>query len=94
MILGIIALSFAFLYLIALTTDDFKKDMITYSGQIPYYALGVILIPTTLSATGLPLSICGMVKGKNGKNITGIILNSITLIMQVFVFIYIVTNYS
>lgn len=94
MVLGIIAICFALIYLVSLTTSTFKVDVILYRRDIVAYAFGVILIPTALSATGLPLSISGMLKSRNGKNIAGLILNSITLIMQVFVFLYIVVNYS
>ena len=95
MVLGIIGLAFAFLYLISFASSDYVlRYNRVYGGYVIAYAFGVILIPLALSATGLPLSICGMLKNKNGKNISGIILNSITLVIQLILFLYIVINYS
>ena len=91
MVLGIIALAFAFIYITSLTTNDFKYDMLVYADERAAYALGVILIPSILALIGLPLSIAGMSKGKNGKNLSGLIMCSVTLLIQIFVFIYVVT---
>lgn len=97
MVLGIIALFFAFCYIVALTGNDFKRDMLIYGrygSQVTAYAFGVILIPTILATTGLPLSISGMSKHKSGKNVAGVVLNTITLVLQVIEFLYIVINYG
>ena len=94
MVLGIIAIVFGFIYAIYLTTSDFKLDMAIYHRDVAAYAFGMIFIPSVLSLVGLPLSISGLVKHKNGKNITGIILNSITIVLAIFIFIYVIANYG
>ena len=92
MVLGIIAISYAFLTIIALSSNEFKTDMIIYSNNHVAYGFGMILIQSVLSLVGLPLSISGMIKCKSGKNITGIILTSLTLVISIFIFMY-VANY-
>ncbi len=94
MVLGIIAAFFAFVCIITLTSDDFKADMILYAGQVSAYAFGYILIPLVLAVVGLPLSICGKRKHSNGKNITGIILCSMSIITSIIIFIYIISTYN
>ncbi len=94
MVLGIVAIVFGLIYAMALTTTEFKIDMALYSRDVVPYAFGMILIPSVLALVGLPLSISGCSKNKNGKNITGIILNSITILLCIFIFTYVVVNYG
>ena len=95
MVLGIVGLSFVFLYFVSILDISYLTRQIRMSNSFVFaYAFGVVLVPLALSATGLPLSICGMLKNKNGKNISGIILNSITLVLQLVLFLYIVVTYS
>jgi len=94
MVLGIVGLTFALLYLLSVVSDSYILERVVYGRYIIAYAFGVVLIPLSLSATGLPLSICGFLKNKNGKNISGIILNSITLLIQFILFLYIVVTFS
>lgn len=94
MVLGIIAIAYAFITILALTTDDFKRDVILYRSEIGYYAFGVILVQSVLALVGLPLSITGRVKTKNGKALAGIILNSVTIIISIILFIYVIMNYG
>lgn len=94
MVLGIIAIYFAIVCILMLFTDDFKTDMIRYAGSVAPYAFGFVLIPLVLSFVSMPLSICGRVKHKSGKNLSGIILSSLSLVVSIVVFIYIITTYS
>ncbi len=94
MVLGIVGLVFALLYLLSVTSDAYILEKAIYRRYVLAYAFGVVLVPLSLSATGLPLSICGFLKNKNGKNVAGIILNSITLLIQFILFLYIVVSFS
>ena len=94
MVLGIVGLVFALLYVLSFSSNAYLLERSIYRRYIFAYAFGTVLIPLALSATGLPLSICGLLKNKNGKNISGIILNSLTLLIQFILFLVIVTNYS
>ena len=94
MVLGIVGLSFALLYLLGVASESYILEKVMSRRYVVAYAFGVVLVPLALSATGLPLSICGLLKNKNGKNISGIILNSITLLIQFILFIYIVVTFS
>ena len=94
MVLGIIGLVYALITMMALMSPDFEVEILEYRGRVIPFAVGVILIQTTLSCTGLPLSISGMRKRTNGKNVSGLILNSITIVLSIAFFIYIVANYN
>ena len=94
MVLGIVGIVFALLYLLSFTAESYVIEYGLNRRFVVAYAFGIVLIPLSLSATGLPLSICGMLKNKNGKNVSGIILNSITLLIQFILFLYIIINYS
>lgn len=94
MVLGIVGISLALFYLLGVASESYILEKVMYRRYVFAYAFGVVLIPLALSATGLPLSICGLLKNKNGKNIAGIILNSITLLIQFILFIYIVVTFS
>ena len=94
MVLGIVGFVFALLYVLSFSSNAYLLERSIYRRYIFAYAFGTVLIPLALSATGLPLSICGLLKNKNGKNISGIILNSLTLLIQFILFLVIVTNYS
>ena len=94
MVLGIVGLSFAMIDLLGVASSSYALELAVYKRFILAYAFGVVIIPLSLSATGLPLSICGFLKNKNGKNISGIILNSITLLIQFILFLFLIINYS
>ena len=93
MVLGIIAIVYSLITILAVMSDDFKVEALKYSSNIGAFAFGIILIQTVLAVTGLPLSISGMTKHKNGKNLTGVILNSITILVSIILFVYILVNY-
>lgn len=95
MILGIIAIAYAMLTLITMFTDDFKETISDYtSSDLVPFAIGVVLIQTVLACVGLPLSISSMRKKKSGKNVMGMIMCTITLILSVVYFIYLLATYS
>lgn len=94
MVLGIIALAYALITLMAVCDYDYLAISIYAARNVSAYALGVVLIQSILALTGLPLSISGMLKRKSAKNITGIILNTITIIMSIIMFIYIIVTFG
>ena len=93
MVLGIIAAVYGFAALVSPFSDDFKETISEYEPHVTAFAFGIALIPFVLSVTGLPLSISGFLKQKNGKNVSGIILNSIALVLAITAFILVVTMY-
>lgn len=94
MVLGIVGLVYALITLLAIMDKDFEFKILEYRGEVIPFAIGVIFIQSALSCTGLPLSISGMTKKISGKNVAGLILNSITIILSIVYFIYIVANYN
>ena len=97
MILGIIAAVWTFFELISSKNIYDSLNEISYgAGQYInssflyfWFAFGYTLLALIPSLVGLPLSIVGCVKNKNGNNITGIILNSIALFASLTIFIHI-----
>ncbi len=87
MVLGIIAIVYAFLTIIGVTEYNLR---IIYYGRAAF-AFGAVLIQSVLALVGLPLSVSGNIKHKNPKAITGIILCTITLAISLIIFIYIVS---
>ena len=81
MVLGIIAAVYSFSAIIVACTTEYT------------YAIGLTIFQTILALVGLPLSIAGMTKCKSGKNISGVILNSITLVISIIIFICVVSIY-
>ena len=94
MVLGIIAIVYALITLVSITTEDFKISALENSRDIVAFAIGVVLVQTVLSCVGLPLSISSLRKGKNGKNISGTILCAATIVLSIIYFIYVVSTYS
>lgn len=92
MILGIIAL-------LVVVTDFVDFDEIGYELAIGYeieFILSVIDYVYSnflISITGLVLSIIGIVKNRNGFNISGIILNGISIFLTIILFITIFLFY-
>ena len=95
MVLGIIAAVYSFSAIIVACTTEYtvsygriylRKDLVSY-------AIGLTIFQTILALVGLPLSIAGMTKCKSGKNISGVILNSITLVISIIIFICVVSIY-
>ena len=92
MILGIVAL-------LVVVTDFVDIDEIGYELAIGYeieFILSVIDYVYSnflISITGLVLSIIGIVKNRNGFNISGIILNGISIFLTIILFITIFLFY-
>ena len=64
-----------------------RYGRIYYRDDLVAFAIGLTLFQTILALIGLPLSISGMNKCKSGKNVAGVILNTITLVISVILFI-------
>lgn len=92
MILGIVAVFWAFMSLISIEEVNNSISYYYDASEIIGYIIGYTLFSLTPSIVGLCLSICGYKKQKNGLNITGIILNIITLAIVVIEIVYILTS--
>lgn len=99
MILGIISSFWAFMQI--LSSGNIEYSLLNlprsyiYETSISFvlitFGLGYTLFSLIPSLVGLPLSIVGFFKQKSGKNIAGIILNSVALIVSIIMFIYILS---
>ncbi len=97
MVLGIIAVTYFLIELMALT--DLDKMLMEAKLEYGYndfpvvaWAFGFVLLSAVPSIVGLPLSFSGMAKHKSGKNISGVILNSIGLVGSIIVFIIVINH--
>ena len=95
MVLGIIAAVWSFFELLSI--GGIREGLDQFNG-IPYYdsaivgfAIGYTLFALIPSIIGLPLSIAGMVKQRTGKNIAGLVLNLIALIISVIMIVFIIS---
>lgn len=89
MVLGIIAIFYGTCFsltsiMISLIEEFYNEEKIVFS-------IGFNFLPLVLSITGLSLGISSRSKIKNGKNITGIILSSITILLCILSVITIIT---
>ena len=95
MVLGIIAAVYSFSAILVACSTEFAArtsyGRIYYREDLIAFAVGLTIFQTILALVGLPLSIAGMVKCKSGKNIAGVILNSITLVVSIVLFICIIS---
>ena len=95
MVLGIIAAVYSFSAIIVACTTEYAVRVsygrVYYRNDLVAYAIGLTVFQTILALIGLPLSIAGMTKCKSGKNIAGIILNSITLLISLIIFFCVVS---
>ena len=99
MVLGIIAAVWSFLKILSLGSIPAGLDEVIneYSMEVSipfilfFFAFGYTLFSLIPSLIGLPLSIVGLVKQKTGKNIAGIVLNAVALLLSMSIFIYIMT---
>ena len=95
MVLGIIAVVWSFLEI--LSAAGIKEALSQFKGNIYYdsaiigFAIGYTLFALIPSIIGLPLSTVGMVKQRTGKNITGLVLNIISLIISIIMIFYIIS---
>ena len=91
MVLGIIAAVYSFSEIMVAITTEYtvrgRYGRIYYRDDLVAFAIGLTLFQTILALIGLPLSISGMNKCKSGKNVAGVILNTITLVISVILFI-------
>ena len=99
MILGIISAFWAFMQILSSGNIEYSLMNLPrsyiYETSISFvlitFGLGYTLFSLIPSLVGLPLSITGFSKQKSGKNIAGIILNSVALIVSIIMFIYILS---
>ena len=96
MVLGIIGFVFGIIYMAMMFDKTFVAEFVWEHkvGSEVELALIFTIIPMILSLTGLPLSIAGMVKKVTPKNVCGLILNSLTILVSIFIFIYIIVTYG
>ena len=87
MVLGIIAAVWAFFEILSI--GGIRESLSLFEGNLYYdsavvgFAIGYTLFALIPSIIGLPLSIAGMLKQRTGKNIAGLVLNLIALIISV-----------
>ncbi len=93
LVLGIIAAVWTLLTLLALGNLDLVSSLGYYYTMFDIVAfdIGFTLFSLTPSILGLIFSIISLKKHKSGLNLSGLILNSISLFLTVIVFIYIIT---
>ena len=97
MVLGIIATTWLLMSLLSIGNIEPLLAELRYQygelfgSALIGFAIGYTLFSLIPSLVGLPLSIVGFVKHKSGKNITGLILNSITLAACIVIVIYIMS---
>lgn len=95
MVLGILGSVWTLLELISL--GSIKGALHQFSGNTYYnaaiigFSIGYTLFALIPSLIGLPLSIAGFTKYKSGKNITGLILNLLSLIASIIIIFYIIS---
>ena len=98
MVLGIVATFFAILEILSsfniesalLTLPDVYYDY-SVSFILFWFGVGYVFLSFIPSVIGLPLSISGLFKHKNGKNIAGVVLNSFALVISIILFVYIMS---
>ena len=99
MVLGIIAAVWTFLDITSLggipsSLSDFSYNTNYYVSSAYLYfwfGIGYTLFSLVPSIVGLPLSIVGLKKHKSAKNISGLVLNIIALIISIIIMIYILS---
>ena len=96
MILGIVSSTWVFFELLSLGVVSFVLNEILYYNYYTStsvikisFAIGYTLFSLVPSLVGLPLSISGYKNMKTGKNISGIVLNSIGLGVSLLIYTYI-----
>lgn len=90
MVLGIIAIIWTLLELLAIETLEEEIVLYEYTSEIISFAIGYTLFALIPSIVGLSLSGVGYKKQKNGFNVSGILLNAIALVINIIIFIYII----
>ena len=91
MILGILAIVWTFFELLSFSNISAGVENIiydtsyylNYNTMLFWFAFGYTLFSLIPALVGLPLSIAGLIKKSSGKNITGLILNSISLLVLI-----------
>ena len=91
MVLGIVAILWAFKSLLSIEEVEDSISYYYYFSEIIGFIVGYTIFSLAPSIVGLCLSINGYRKQKNGLNITGIILNIITLAIVIIEIVYILT---
>ena len=99
MVLGIIAAVWTFFELIAVGGIPESLSNIAYSTNYYvslsylyfWFGFGYTLFSLIPSIVGLPFSIVGLIKHKSGKNISGTILNIVSLLVSIIMIIYILS---
>ena len=96
MVLGIVSSTWVFFEILSLGIVSLVLNELLYynfyanSAIIKIsFAIGYTLFSLVPSLVGLPLSIVGYNKMKTGKNISGIVLNSIGIGVSLIIYIYI-----
>ena len=93
MVLGIIACVWGLMTLASVGSIEdaiYELDAITV-GSLIAFSIGFTFFSLIPSVVGLSLSVSGFKKKKSGMNITGLILNSIALLLSIIEIIYILT---
>lgn len=91
MVLGIIAMLWAFLSLIALGEVSEETFWIYSTSEFIGYIIGFNLLSLPTSIVGFVLALTSRKKIKNGFNTSGLILCSICLVICAFIIIYFIT---
>lgn len=100
MVLGIIAIVWCLFQLMSFgAINEGLNQVSNYTNlegiSLPFiyfwFGFGYTLFSLIPSLIGLPLSISGLKKQKTGKNVTGIVLNTISLIFSIIVYVYIMS---
>ena len=99
MVLGIIAAVWAFMQILSVGSIEFAinemlgvyDDLLNPSFILFWFSFGYTIFSVIPALIGLPLSIVGLVKHKSGKNIAGVILNAVALLISIFMFVYIMS---
>ena len=100
MVLGIIGASFLLIAILQFNKSEIIQEVwkVTLKNDVKangtygfIFGIGYTLFSWLPGVIGLPLSISGCKKHKDGRNITGIILNSISIVGALIIMIYIST---
>lgn len=90
MVLGIIVTFFAIIELLAIEQAVYDLLLYTKLASIIGYLIGYTLFSLPGSITGLCLGLSGRKKYKSGFNLSGIILNSISLTITFIIILYLI----
>ncbi len=91
MVLGIIAIVFVLLELLSLETAKYEIILYSYISSVAGYIIGYTILSLPESIIGLILGISGRNEKQNSFNISGIILNSIVIVSNIFIIIQLLT---